>query len=90
MIFFEGMVTSCDLDFKETHEIIDKVSRNVSISCFIETWNNMLMYAHYTDSFKGFCLEYNFSYAFAFPDFPLLYFFPVIYKNKPSNLARMR
>ena len=85
---YEGMVTSDKLDSSEVRSIITNVSSAVSISCFSETWDNLLMYAHYADSFRGFCIEYNFDYIR--DRLPLLYFFPVIYQSQPVSLEQMQ
>lgn len=84
---FEGMVISSELKPEEVRPIIRDICDAVSISCFSETWDNLLMYAHYTDSFKGFCIEYDFDYIKN--EMPWIYFFPVIYQSKPSSLAQM-
>lgn len=84
---FEGMVKSSELKHEVVRTIIRDICDVVSISCFSETWDNLLMYAHYTDSFKGFCIEYNFDYIKK--EMPWIYFFPVIYQSKPSLLAQM-
>lgn len=86
---FEGMVTSLDVGkVEEVRSIIDEVCNAVSISCFSENWNNLLMYAHYADCFRGFCVEYDFSYILK--KYSYCYFFPVLYQSKPSSLAQMR
>ena len=59
---FEGMVISGELEPEKVRSIIRDICGVVSISCFSETWDNLLMYAHYADSFKGFCIEYDFDY----------------------------
>lgn len=89
---FEGMVTSLDgEEAKEVRAIIGEISDNVAISCFSEKWDNLLMYAHYADSFRGFCVEYDFSYILQkYPYYDYGYFFPVLYQSKPSSLARMK
>lgn len=85
---FEGMVTSLDVEKAEkVRAIIKEISKAVTISCFSEEWDNLLMYAHYADSFKGFCVEYDFSYILQ--QYPECYFFPVLYQTKPSSLAQM-
>lgn len=86
---FEGMVTSLDgEEAKEVRAIIGEISDSVAISCFSEKWDNLLMYAHYADSFRGFCVEYDFSYILSKSN--LYYFFPVLYQSKPSSLAQMQ
>lgn len=85
---FEGMVISSELKPEVVRSIIRDICNVVSISCFSETWDNLLMYAHYTDSFKGFCIEYDFDYIKN--EIPWIYFFPVIYQSKPSSLAQIK
>ena len=85
---FEGMVNSDDLKPEDTKPIIEKACNAVSISCFSERWDNLLMYAHYTNSFKGFCLEYDFG-LIVDSILSQMYFFPVIYHAQPCTLARM-
>lgn len=87
---FEGMVLSTDLELKETRDIIEKVCKSVSISCFSETWDNVLMFSHYADSFKGYCLEYDISLAEDVRHDYYEHFFPVLYQSKPVKLAQMR
>ena len=41
---------------KEFNEIVIEQTR---ISCFTERWNNLPMWYHYADGFKGYCIEYN-------------------------------
>lgn len=86
---FEGMVTSLnDEKAEEVRAIIAEISDAVSISCFSEKWDNLLMYAHYADKFTGFCVEYDFSYILQ--QYSYCYFFPVLYQSKPSPLAQMQ
>jgi len=48
---------------------------DASVSCFCEENNNMLMWSHYGDSHKGFCLEFDTSYD------PFTKMFPVTYSK---------
>lgn len=47
----------------------------VSVSCFSEENDNMLMWSHYADSHKGFCLEFDTNYD------PFTKMFPVTYSE---------
>lgn len=82
---YEGMVASKESLNCSIQQLIDKACDSVSVACFSEVWDNLLMYAHYTDSFKGFCLEYDFKKMIG----PIPYFFPVLYQEKPSSIAKM-
>lgn len=35
------------------------MEEQIRISCFTERWNNLPMWYHYADKFKGYCIEYN-------------------------------
>ena len=91
---FEGMIRQKDnsvakMEPKRLETIIKNACDSVAITCLSETWNNMLMYSHYADSFKGFCLEYSMQDMSKYlPD--IMYFFPVIYQDHPSSLAQMK
>ena len=86
---FEGMVKSKDGDKKIVESIIKMACNDVAIACFTETWNNQLMYAHYSRAFKGFCVEYDYKeMCKCFPE--IGYFYPVIYQKSPSSLAKMK
>lgn len=90
---YEGMIRQkgspkAKMEPKRLETIIQKACDSVAITCLTETWNNMLMYSHYADSFKGFCLEYSMQKMIEhLPE--SMYFFPVIYQNRPSSLAEM-
>ena len=85
---FEGMVVAKDeIERASVREMIKKACNAVFIGCFSESWDNLLMNAHYSASFTGFCLEYD--YTRMRTHFPYLYFFPVIYQDHPSALAKI-
>ena len=85
---YEGMISSKDgYSPSIVKPIIEKACDSVSIVCFSEVWDNLLMYAHYADSFRGFCVEYNLEFMAKYV--PLTYLFPVLYQNRPSKLARI-
>jgi hypothetical protein len=52
---------------------IEKEIHDKGIGCFSETASNILMWSHYADGHKGFCLEYDTSFK------PFLYAEPVNY-----------
>ena len=68
---------------KKGTEIYDKIDESFYIGCLSQAYNNALMWAHYSDCHKGFCIEYDFS-TLDFEQNQLL-FFPVIYSDtRPS------
>lgn len=63
---------------------MDKKIRNMSLMCSFTTHHsNHLMWAHYANSYKGFCLEYNFS-KFLLNDGLIL---PVSYSKSPLDVT---
>ncbi|MED4797332.1 DUF2971 domain-containing protein, partial [Priestia megaterium] len=47
-------------DSKLTESMMERYQKAIFISCFSERNDSMLMWSHYTNNHKGFCLEYNF------------------------------
>ncbi|RZJ76751.1 MAG: DUF2971 domain-containing protein [Flavobacterium sp.] len=45
---------------KRFSDITAERSANLRVSCFTENHDSLLMWAHYADQHKGFCLEYDF------------------------------
>jgi hypothetical protein len=41
-------------------DVLDKANKKVKICCFSKKNNNILMWAHYADSHKGICLEFDY------------------------------
>jgi hypothetical protein len=58
----------------------ENVKNNLFIHCFSETNKSILMWSHYADYHRGFCIEYNFS-ELGFDHHLTRMIFPVIYKN---------
>lgn len=78
----------CQSFYKSFNEIV-KTSLNsikeqglydVSVSCFSERNDNMLMWSHYGDSHKGFCLEFDTDYA------PFTKMFPIRYSEEVPEI----
>lgn len=40
-------------------KIAEFIGHNIGITCFSETYDNPLMWSHYTNKHKGFCVEYD-------------------------------
>lgn len=58
---------------------LDELKDIAFIKCFSENKNDLLMWSHYGDSYKGMCVEYDFS---KLSDDILFHLFPVMYSNK--------
>lgn len=89
---YEGMVRPVagysHLPTEKINEIIEKACEMTSVTCFTESWDNLLMYAHYAQSFEGFCLGYDMRLIREHID-GNLFLFPVLYNNRPVNLDKM-
>ena len=68
----------------ELNKIKKRVNELMGISCFAERSDNILMWSHYADKHKGFCVEYDLSKAKNINTTLLL--FPVKYSKKRANL----
>ena len=76
---YEGIPsTEMDLSYGE----IQKLHDLAVMTCFSESNDNMLMWSHYADSHKGFCVEYNLKILKEDPYELLKHLFPVIYEKK--------
>ncbi|WP_461672522.1 DUF2971 domain-containing protein [Priestia megaterium] len=75
---------------KKLKNLVESAQKLVLISCFSEKNNSMLMWSHYTNNHKGFCLEYN----FIKPDNILFNpaitetLHPIIYRDELFDIAR--
>ncbi len=77
---------------RNTSELISSITTNlqnkVRISCFSESFASPLMWAHYADSGKGICVEYDIQFDKMFHSFEFgeytrtLCCFPVLYSTK--------
>ena len=70
-----------DID-KETEGTIEDIRNRIFIGCFSETEKSLLMWSHYANYHKGFCIEYDFEQL----ENEYLFLSPVIYENEPTNL----
>lgn len=63
------------------------LQKKVKISCFSETYNNILMWSHYAQNHTGFCIEYNISNLELTNSFKKQ-LFPVFYTPKPIDMSK--
>lgn len=63
-------------------EMIDFAQENMRVCCFTENKDSLLMWAHYANSHRGFCIEYN---TEIMPSNIKKYILPVIYQHKIYN-----
>ncbi|MEA5002943.1 MAG: DUF2971 domain-containing protein [Christensenella sp.] len=59
----------------------DTINNTYYVACFSTTFDNALMWAHYANKHKGFCVEYDLGQA-KIDDDLLINLFPVIYSQK--------
>jgi len=72
---------------KWTPILLSQASKKSSkISCFSEVGNSMLMWSHYTEKHKGFCIEYDFQ-SLGEADTATIGLYPVIYTNKLFDIT---
>ncbi len=62
-----------------SQNIKQKLQNTFSISCFTQTNNNKLMWSHYTNSYKGFCVQYSIKDE-------LKFLHPIYYTNQTPSL----
>lgn len=58
---FEGLPYSDDYDLYSQDECVQKLTNLAYLKCFTEDYKNNLMWAHYANSYKGICIEYDIS-----------------------------
>lgn len=78
---FEG-IAQTDYSFTTIEEWITTLSNIALLKCFTEDPKNNLMWAHYADSYKGICVEYDIKRASKEVKKVL---FPVTYRKKPEH-----
>ena len=81
---FEGLPND-DMSIYPLEERLDKLSKIAALKCFTESFDNNLMWAHYSDSHKGICVEYDFKKIN--DDEILKLLFPVIYSKERNIYA---
>ncbi|MBI3258005.1 MAG: DUF2971 domain-containing protein [Ignavibacteriae bacterium] len=82
-----------DLKTENWHELIDKLSTTIDfitnkagIYSLSQTYDNELLWAHYANSHKGFCIEYDVKLLEGTLGYPKVYSFPITYTNDIPNL----
>ena len=73
--------------FRQTlNEGIEKAAKGVRVCCFTKGWENLLLWAHYADSYRGVCFEFD---TTLLPDATSL-LLPVKYKGKYKTVDYLR
>lgn len=76
--------------YSSIYEMLKSLSdinkKSMVISCFSELNNSMLMWSHYANYHKGFCLEYDFS-SLPTSDIRTQLLYPVIYQDELLNVT---
>lgn len=49
------------IEYREIKNKVELFQQESLVSCFSENMNSILMWSHYADNHKGFCIEYDFS-----------------------------
>lgn len=69
-------------EFKNIHQIDKQLYDLAYLSCFTERNNNLLMWSHYANSHRGFCIEYELKQFLIDNKDIRQHLFPVIYMKK--------
>lgn len=78
---FELFMVSIDNSSKEAREYYNNVMNEKEIACFSTSGTNKLMWAHYANSHKGFCIKFKRS--------PFSLIFPVEYVSQKVNMSHL-
>lgn len=65
-------------------EILQGLREEFRASCFSEKWDSILMWGHYADCHKGFCIEYDLS---SLSELKKSKLFPVLYQKDPIDIT---
>lgn len=60
-------------NLSEIYDEIDKSNKEFTVCSFSQHNDNILMWSHYSNDHKGFCIEYNFEDIFSKNLFPVIY-----------------
>ena len=88
---YEGLPSGSSKDYEK--ETVLKLYDLALVSCFTETHNNQLMWSHYADSHKGFCVQYDLKLLQDEPFQILKHTFPVMYSRARKifkNLEKLK
>lgn len=78
------------LDQFVVHEIaVDAVVDSARITCFSSEPDNLLMWAHYADGLRGFCIEFDRDILLNNVGNKDVYIIPVRYSNQPPTIETM-
>lgn len=72
------------------HSLLDdleSLSKKIGVYSLSKTYNDELLWAHYGNSHKGFCIEYDFEKLFSSFDSKEDFSFPVIYSKNPPKIS---
>lgn len=58
--------------------VIEGMRKDIFVFCFSETWNSLLMWAHYANNYNGYCVEYDMTKVREHITYNL---FPVLYEK---------
>ena len=78
----EKVLIEQDLSKKHT----DYIKDTVKVACFSEVNNSILMWSHYADCHKGFCLEYDIEELKMYNDI-FSFIYPIKYSNVPAEIC---
>lgn len=83
---FEGAMT--EPGYYLNPDDMEVLGELVSLKCFSEDWQNLLMWAHYANNYSGLCVEYDLS-LLQLDDHLFDYLFPVIYSDQRRQISHL-
>jgi len=84
----DNIISCCKNMAKLQANVRDAINNNFVVTCFSETYDNELMWAHYADKHRGICVEYDMSKMENDPNISYNKFFtyPVIYSESRPQI----
>lgn len=71
----------------ESYENVLSFDKKMGIYSLSQTYIDELLWAHYGESHKGFCIEYDFNLLINSYSLNNAYHFPIKYSNKPPSIG---
>lgn len=84
----DNIISCCKNMAKLQTNVRNAINNNFVVTCFSETYDNELMWAHYADKHRGICVEYDMSKMDNDPNIAYYKFFtyPVIYSESRPQI----
>lgn len=90
MTFVKLINKNSESELEKVHEALDNVinrGKEIGIYSLSATYNDELLWAHYANSHKGFCIEYDLDMLLEFYPTDKVYSFPIKYSKNPPEVG---